>query len=251
MIVANLATYPARRDGLMQVVRAIAPQIDVLNVVLNEYDAALPELDEYPNVRQILPPHDTKDAGKFFPDTSGAEYVFLIDDDLVFPDDFVRTTLAAMRAIGPGYMGGYHGSLYRKPAFSVRWSKFLKWLRYMDRQYREAHIAEYRRVFVSYKALDHPLVVDQVATNAAIVAGSDLPSYDYMKDSQKFVDVRLAKWCYEKSIAPVVLPKPAEWIKPIRYDESIYEGFTRTNPPHVAREIMTYAFRVPGRGHAP
>ena len=70
MIIANLATYPPRRENLLPVVQAIAPQVDQLNVVLNQYDAELPELVDIPNVKQIIPHEDTKDVGKFYPDVS-------------------------------------------------------------------------------------------------------------------------------------------------------------------------------------
>jgi hypothetical protein len=247
MIVANLATYPPRREGLHQAVAALAPQLDRLNVILNEYDAELPELAGFANVRQILPEHDTKDAGKFYPDgATEAEFVFMVDDDLVFPDDFVASTVAKMRKLGPGHIGGYHASLYEKPEPSLRLSRLKKWLRYSDRR-----IADYRRVFTFYLEQASGVVVDQIATNAAIMAGSDFPPYDYMKDSQKFVDVRLAKWCFEHDITPVVLPREAGWLAPLRFDESIYEDFTKTNPPHVAAEILTYAFKVPARGTEP
>jgi len=39
MIVANMAIYPPRLDDMLQVVRAPAPQVDRLNVVLNEYSS--------------------------------------------------------------------------------------------------------------------------------------------------------------------------------------------------------------------
>lgn len=246
MIVANLATYPPRRDGLLQVVEQVAPQVDKLNVVLNQYDEKLPELAEYGNVRQILPPHDTKDAGKFFPDVSGAEFVFLVDDDILFPDDFVDVTVRMMRKLGPGYLGGYHASLYEKPRFSLSRKRLKRWLGYSKRR-----IASYRRVFSFFRALPNALAVDQVATNAAVMAGSDFPPYDFMKSSQKFVDVRLARWCFEQQITPVVLPRAANWLRPIRYEETIFNDFTKTDPPHVAEEILTYAFNVPGRGREP
>lgn len=246
-LVANLATYPPRREGLRQAVAALAPQLDRLNVVLNEYDAELPELAEFHNVRQILPDHDTKDAGKFFPDgVAEAEYVFMVDDDLLFPSDFVATTVAAMRKLGPCHVGGYHASIYEKPAPSLRLSRLRKWL-----LYSEARIANYRRVYTFYHAQPSGVIVDQIATNAAVMAGRDFPPYAYMQDSQKFVDVRLAKWCFEQGIRPVVLPRADGWLAPLRFDESIYEDFTKTNPPHVAKEILTYAFKVPDRGTEP
>jgi hypothetical protein len=186
-------------------------------------------------------------VGKFLPDVRDAAYVFLIDDDLIYPDDFISRTIAAFEALGSGrYVGGYHGSLYRKPAFSLKPKRFHRWL-----TYRSDVVAAHRMKVQVHQPLAAPLVVDQIATKAAILRGEDMPPYDYMEGSQKYVDVRLARWCFERGIRPVLLPRPGGWIGEIQFDETIFGTFTRTNPPEVAAEIMQYAFKVPGRGAAP
>lgn len=244
MIVANLATYPPRRENLLPVLRTIAPQVDRLNVVLNQYGSRLPELEQIPKVVQILPGTDTKDVGKFYPEAQGAEYVLLIDDDLVFPPDFVSRTVSAFRSLGEGkFFGGYHGSLYVRPGFSLKPKRFWRWL-----TYTEGKVAGFRRRVQVHEAVDKPLIVDQIATNAAIIRGSDLPPYEFMADSQKFVDVRIARWNFERGILPVLLPRPADWIGQVRFEDTIYRSFTCKDLPHVAEEIMSYAFKVEGRG---
>jgi hypothetical protein len=246
MIVANMATYPPRREGAVQAVMRLAPQVDRLNLVLNQYSDPLEELTAFSNVNQIIPDDDTKDTGKFYPKIDGAEYVILTDDDLIFPSDFVARTLRSFQSLGSGYMGGYHASLYQKPRFSFRKRGFLRWFRYSDDR-----IADYRRVIAFYREQTVPVIVDQVATNAAVMRAQDFPPFEFMRTSQKFVDVRLARWCFERQIVPVALPKPSNWIESLRYDETIFESFTKTNPSPVSREILSYAFKVPGRGTSP
>jgi hypothetical protein len=34
-----------------------------------------------------------------------------------------------------------------------------------------------------------------------------MPPYDYMKDAQAFVDVRFARWCFEKGIHQAAAPR--------------------------------------------
>lgn len=244
MIVANLATYPPRRENLLPVVKAIAPQVDRLNVVLNQFDACLPELEEIPGVVQIRPDTDTKDVGKFYPDVQEAEYVFLIDDDLVYPPDFVARTIREFKSLGEGkFFGGFHGSLYVRPGFSLKPKRFWRWLTYDERK-----VAGFRRRVQVHEAVGKPIVMDQIATNAAIIRGPDMPPYEFMADSQKFVDVRLARWNFERGIVPVLLPRPAGWIGQVRFEDTIYRSFTCRDLPHVAAEIMSYAFKVEGRG---
>ncbi|QDC08797.1 hypothetical protein FHY55_05895 [Oceanicola sp. D3] len=244
MIVANLATYPPRESNLADVVAAILPQVNRLNIVLNQYDAPLEAFAGEEKIAQIIPDEDQKDVGKFYPDVSGADWVFMIDDDMIYPPDFVANSIAAMEALGPGkYLGGYHGSLYYEPQFSLAPSKLLKYLRY-----KPVNIADYRKPFRFYETLEKPTVVDQIATNAAVMRGEDFPLHSYMSGSQKFVDVRLARWCFERGITPVCLPRAAGWLGEVRFEETIFRGFTRQNPPHVAEEIWTYALKVQGRG---
>ena len=244
MIIANLATYPPRRSQLRYVAEALAPQVDRLNIVLNEYASELPELSNIENVVQVIPAEDTKDAGKFYPDVRMAKYVLLVDDDMIYPNDYTSHTIKEFESLGDsGFVGGYHGSLYLMPRLSLRPKSLRKWL-----AYRPEHIAKYRKVHLYRRSLNRPVVVDQIATNAAVLRGSEMPPYEYMRDSQKFVDVRLAKWCFENNIRPVALPRRKGWLSGIEFEETIYGGFTCLDPPHVADEIWSYAFKVRDRG---
>lgn len=244
MIVANLATYPPRRDGMLDVVRALAPQVDRMNVVLNEYTEIPAELAAFANVHPVIPDENTMDVGKFYVEPAPDDIVFYVDDDIYPTNDFVATTVDRFHALGPGrWLGGYHGSIYAKP----RLSSPVSWLRYSRRR-----IAGYRTVHACDAALNRSLVVDQIATNSAIIRGSDAPPYSYMRDSRRFVDVRLARWCHERGIIPVCLPRDRGWLKIGRYGaESIHNTFTSRHHQHVADEIWTYAFKVPGRGAPP
>ena len=196
------------------------------------------------NVVQVIPTQDTKDAGKFYPDVHMAKYVLLVDDDMIYPNDFVSQTIKEFESLGDsGIVGGYHGSLYLMPRPSLRPKSIRKRL-----AYRPERIAKYRKVYLYRRSLNRPVVVDQVGTGAAVLRGSDMPPYEYMRDSRKFVDVRLAKWCFENNIRPVALPRRKGWLSGIEFEETIYRGFTCTDPPHVADEIWTYAFKVRDRG---
>lgn len=245
MIVANLATYPPRRESLLPVVEALSAQVAQINLVLNEYDDIPAELAPFKNVNPIMPHEDTKDAGKFYPEASGT-YTLLCDDDLVFPADFISKTKDRFEAMeNHRALSGYHCSTYAYPRLRPNLRALRKFF-----AYRPGMIAEYRDIDVFYFERTQHKIVDQVATNCCFTPSDLLPNYEYMRDSQKFVDVRLAKWCFENDITPISLPREADWLEAIRYEENIWD-FTRTNPRHVADEIWTYAFKVKGRGTVP
>jgi len=245
MIVANMATYPPRESALIDVLDSIAHQVDRLNLVLNQYTDVPDYIKSYPTVRPIIPDEDTKDVGKFYPDVKGAEYVVLIDDDIIYPSKYVERTLDIMDKIFlERFLGGYYASIYYRPQFALN----LKILRRYLRAGRD-QIAGFRHAFHSSAEVKTPLVVDQIGTGTAVLRTIDMPPYEYMRDSQKFVDVRLARWCFEQGITPVCLPRPQGWFpEGVGFNETIYRGFTKKNPPHVAREIWSYAFKNPNRG---
>ena len=234
MIVANLATYPPRLPNLNKVVDTLSAQVDRLNIVLNEFHEVPVELRRYSNVVPIIPEEDTKDVGKFLPAVEGDDTVLLVDDDILYPKDFVEETVRRFSSLGDdNFVASYHGSTYRKPKMRSR--ELFSYFSYRSR------LADFRKVSVFYRRQEKTLVVDQVATCAAILTGKNLPSYSYMRDSQKFVDVRLAKWAYEKGLTCVTLPREEDWLCPIRYEETIYKGFTQMNPPQVNAEIAIFA----------
>lgn len=228
---------------MLATVRSLAAQVDVLNLVLNEYREVPGELRTFPNVNPILPEHDTKDTGKYLPQVGADDIVFTVDDDIGFPPDYVVRTLERYDALGAGpVMAGYHGTLYR-PARYLR-SDFLRRLI----GYKLDWIVNSRRFMGFMDALPEAIVVDDLGTGVAVMRGRDMPPFDHVRDAQRFIDVRLALWCHRKGIARVCLPREAGWLRPVQHPENIWQDFTLANPPHVAREIRQYAFRAPGRG---
>ncbi len=243
MIVANMATYPPRRDSMLEAVRSLAAQVDVLNLVLNEYPEAPAELRAFPNVNPILPEHDTKDTGKYLPQASAEDIVFTVDDDIGFPPDYVVRTLEQYHSLGAGpVMAGYHGTLYR-PARFLR-SDFLRRLI----GYRPDYIVNSRRFIPFGDALREATVVDELGTGVSVMRGCDMPPFEFVRDAQRFIDVRVALWCHGKGIPRVCLARNAGWLRPVRHPEGIWQDFTLASPPHVAREIRQYAFKASGRG---
>lgn len=228
MIVANMATYPARADQLRRSLPTLARQVDRLHLVLNEYDSVPGWIDDLDNVVRHLPEEDLKDVGKFLVCDQEAELIFLVDDDLSYPDDYVARSVERMAPFAQKpVVGGYHASRYLPP------------------RTEDAPRLYQRRVRHFRNPLDEAMPVDQIATNSAILRPRDMPPLDYMMGSQCFVDVRLAKWSYEQGIAHMTLPREGFWITQLDVEQSIYQSFTATYPDHVDTEILSYALKRP------
>jgi FkbM family methyltransferase len=112
-ITASLASIPSRRDSLMRVVRSIVEQVDKLNVYLNNYDET-PDFLRHPriHVARSQDHGDIRDNGKFFflADTQPG-YCLTVDDDIVYPADYVARLVAKVKQYGHQAIVGFHGTI--------------------------------------------------------------------------------------------------------------------------------------------
>lgn len=230
MIRAHLATFPPRRSLMLDVVARMAPQVDQLFVVLNEYQTIPAELGSYANVVPILPPRDLKDAGKFLPQADPNDLVFLIDDDLAYPPDYVTRTRAATEGCDLGRdVFGYQGNALihtnGRPEFTA----------YMFRQ-----------------ALDQITGAGLLGTGTVCCLGRHLPPLNYIENAAGFVDVRFARWAFEHDLRPWVLPRAHKWLRPTLPPEmkaqSLYRTVHIAQPELYMDELRSFIGRWPHGG---
>src|SRR6056297_8425 len=248
MIIANLATFPARERNWHRVLTSIAHQVDRVNVIFNEASAVPEIVAEFPNVHGIVPTNDLKDTGKFFPEVSKDDWVFTIDDDIIYPPDYVRRSIAALNETKLGLaVGGYHGSIYQKPRYLK--SRFLQGLIKGDGNY----IVNRRRIFGFSFAQDASIIVDQLGTGATFMTGEAYPAFSKVAFGQRFIDVAAAKYWFDEGIPLVCLKRPENWIQAMSAEdsvESINETFTRKAPKAVADIIHQFAYKNARTGQA-
>ena len=114
LIRAHMATFPPREEIFGRVVQAILPQVDRLVIVFNQYDAPPPGIEDDPRIEAIVTDVDTRDLGRFFDPPDADDIVFLIDDDLGYPPDYVARSITEASMIGwDGNVFGYQGFNYR------------------------------------------------------------------------------------------------------------------------------------------
>lgn len=116
LITASVASMPERKDGLHEVVQRLLPQVDRMIVYLNNYT----EIPEFLNNNNIVvctsQDHgDLKDAGKFFLADQIHGYHIVLDDDLIYPLDYVDRMLEKIDGYERKYCMGVHGIRLRPP----------------------------------------------------------------------------------------------------------------------------------------
>lgn len=248
MIVANMATYPARAAALREAVQRIAPQVDRLNVVLNEYDAVPEWLKEMPGVFALIPDEDLKDIGKFYPGVADSDVVILVDDDLLYPSDYVshlvREATAAGLLSGRGGIGGLHGTIYTGFLDNLSIRVALRVL-----YHRAWRVGSFRRMLSYWDELAKPVQVEQIGTGTAILPGHLMPALPDMISGKRRADVQLAGWAHRNNVPIVALPRAQGWLKSNEQDDSIYAAYTRHMPAELSGEIKKFAGLIEGAGN--
>ena len=220
-LVGRMATFPARAEFLPKAIESLQGQLDQLVVVLNEYTRKRAKrLPSFQNVSYVIPPTDTKDTGKFLGERHETEYVFLADDDLLYPPDYVETLVEAYESLPTDRaVVGLHGVVYSD---------------LFDGAARSRFVAKFD------KFLAGRLLVNQLGTGCAMTRGDLLPSFEYMATSQRFVDIRFARYCHEQHIGMVCLPRAGDWVKDLEAGDSIFETYTRGNQENQLEEILAF-----------
>lgn len=231
-VIAFLATYPARSGNLPRIVAAILPQCDVLNVYLNDYDV-VPDCLKHEKVVAILGKFatgDLKDNGKFFnvADYPDAYHLF-IDDDLIYPPDYVQRLVAGIRSFGFRAIVGLHGVTYRDPV--------------------ESYVND--RIVLPFYAQSLSAFVDQLGTGTLGYHTStfsiDLSAFE----TQEMADLWFARHAAECGVPMVALERPGDWLLAMpETDDTIFRRLSRDDTPEsvLLRDRLAPALRRGPRG---
>ena len=122
MKTASIATFTPRREALRLSVESLIPQMDVINVYLNDYDE-VPDFLGHPKVNALLGKDAEGDllaSAKFFwcPFISEG-YHFTCDDDLYYPDDYAERMIAEVDRWRGKAIVTAHAFRYKAPFDSV------------------------------------------------------------------------------------------------------------------------------------
>lgn len=219
MIRAHLATFPPRRRILRRVVDAILPQVDHLFIVLNDYDSVPGYIAKDSRITAVIPDRDVKDAGKFWFTPDPGDLVFLIDDDIGYPPDYVAHSIAELDRLGrKDNVVGYLGNALVRDAGQQGW-----------------------RTHLFAKSLAETLGVNIVGTGTVCALGANIPPLDAVEHAAGFVDFGYAAWLKERGILPWVLPHPEGWmtnnLPHNLWKSSLLVTVNRKAPPPMTAEL--------------
>ena len=209
--IASMASVPTRRLMLQDCVASLLLQCDTVRVFLNDYPD-VPAFLDHPRVevRRSQDWDDKGDAGKFgwieVPDAPG--YRVIVDDDLVFPPDFVERLSNRVNASGNRAIYALHGVLLKQPVTS-----------YYD--------PDSRSVFHFQNALRQDRTCHVLGTNALCYYSEAVKMTwaDFM--FRNMADIFFARYAQQHGLPMVAIARPPNWVRQNAQDggfETIYES---------------------------
>jgi hypothetical protein len=122
MKTAYMATFPKRIDCLRKSVESLAPQVDKLKVWCNGFGKAefqrIKSLIDIANVEFYPATQNIGALGKIAFADEWSGYIFLVDDDFVYPKDYVSQLTAKIDEYGRQAAISYHGQVNNFPSSS-------------------------------------------------------------------------------------------------------------------------------------
>jgi len=193
-VVAGMASIPSRESTLRRAVSSLVFQVDRLHVVLNGYE----RVPDFLNLDRIVVHRsqtigEFRDNAKFFGLGHEDDGVFLaVDDDLVYPDDYVRQLLLHLDRHGHRAVVGVHGVRFAQPL-----------VRFLDD----------REVFHFRERLDRDEVVDLLGTGTvAFHTRVFAPTWSDF-GAAGMADLWLARAAKRAEIPLVCVARPEGWLQ--------------------------------------
>ncbi len=209
-ITANIATQPNRFNSLLEMLKSIDGQFDEIRIYLNNYDYIPDELRKY----TTFIGEDIADNGKFYWSNNKDEYYFTLDDDIIYPPNYVDKTIPLIK----DRIVTYHG---RK-------------LTGINKTYFSDH-----KLYCFYDKLDNEINIDVGGTGVMAfntnVFSPSLWKTPIKKDSDLVISMEATFY----STPIVCLPKKENWIKSIENKSGIYyESILNQSRKNTLSEII-------------
>lgn len=189
-----VASFPPRERQLKQVVASLIDQVDRIFVYLNEY-SSVPDFLKHPRIEVRIGGEDLRDNGKFaFSAELPAGYCLTVDDDIIYPPDYVQALIRKVEIYGRKAAVGLHGTIFAKPFVSY---------------------FEGRKLFHFKQSLERDELVDQLGTGTLCFHTSLWNPSHLDFASKGMVDAWIAVAAVKAGIPLIAVSRKRNWLMPI------------------------------------
>jgi hypothetical protein len=215
-IAVGLASIPDRIHQLFATLLSIIHQVDHIYVYLNNYESIPDFLDHAKISVYTSETHgDLGAAGKFFKiDDIKTGYYFTIDDDIIYPSDYVERIVSTLQKYKNTVAVCVHGSIFGAP---IEW--------YFERT----------KVFNMLKGLKQDMFVTLAGSGclAFYRPSMQMRFKDYFPEVM--CDLKFSIMAREQGIPIISLARPSAWLRPQKkisnntyYDWMLFDDGRRT-----------------------
>lgn len=233
-VIGNMATMPERLHCLYKALGSILPQLDHLNLYLNNFPRTFnlyehyPELEAYSHIIQFTSSRDIGDRRDHARFTDALKYgqghyYVCIDDDIVYPADYIEQ------------LAGRSETYHDKVALCVH--GYGLWENLQDFTSDRARASRYFH-------FEHELASDalvDVAGIGTLFCPAELIEEDFSSPPYGFSDLVLAKYFFTRSIPVVAIRRQKSWLKGIPNKSTLYKEARSEN-----NDAKTYARELAG-----
>ena len=213
-VTANIATQPHRFKRLLEMLKSIEGQFDEIRIYLNNFSTVPPEISKYTTYIG----KDLTDNGKFFWSHSSDEYYFTLNDDVIYPKDYVKKTLPLIKDRIVSYQG--------RSLFGLK----------------QPYYGNHKFYTHCYEVIDEVLI--DVASTGFMAFNTNLFKPNLWKSpNKKMSDLIISLEATIFNIDIVCLPKSENWIMQIDDEEfGISSEFFRVDDKQIILSdmILTY-----------
>jgi len=122
-ITAYMATFPSREENVAKAIESLIFQVDELVLCVNE-EVELPEICNHKKVRVLrgkdILGFDIGCIGKFATCYEWNGYILTVDDDIIYPSDYVEKSISKIEEYNRECVMSWHGRVQNMPALVYR-----------------------------------------------------------------------------------------------------------------------------------
>jgi hypothetical protein len=202
-IIISLASIEKRSNCLRQVVRSLINQCDKMNVYLNDYK----KIPDFLNNKKInvITRGDIGDIGKFYNIENENGIYLTVDDDIIYPSDYVYRMVEFLKSHKNKIAAGVHGCILN--------------LNSMNNYYKDRNLTHYRH------PLEKERVVHIIGTGTLAFHTSEIKIRLSDFEKKNMADVWFAILAHKQHIPMILITRSKMWLQDIpeaTQMESIY-----------------------------
>lgn len=193
MVTAQIASIPDRERLLEKTINSLLPQVDILNIMLNNYPY-IPSFCFKDKVNAACFDNSKGDAAKFHALESVQGYIFTCDDDLVYPHNYVERMVNELKKHENKVILTCHGRIMNDKPVHSSYTDRIAAFHWRDEQLKSVQL--------------------DIGGTGVMAWHSDafFPDIDDIK-IKNMADIWIAKFAKEQGVKIMLCPHKEDWIQ--------------------------------------